>query len=679
MILFLSLACSPTDIESPTDSTSQSLRVNDLLLLAGTTTDEKERYSLLVEAQDLVSSSEDLSADFAALLPIVDQWANGKDKYWLPGEQQNAGEDGYLGGFFIFSVIPGQQDEALYPPAISPNSELYPLWCLYRGRMLIWAAIENAFLTDQFFAEGRECLQVAHNAYPENDVIGTYLGTATKWSEVDLSTGPAWASHQRFIVQQLQHILNFWIDERQTMDGQFGGGWGDDVEMWRWWAPLLIGFDVEKYKESQRLLATNVFALDRMAGGYTNIMTDVEHSAEDSGDTITPMLLLYPNDTEWQERAKTIANLMDSLWLAENNNQQQQFQSTYFTSSEVNDSANFACDTPYHSRAVQPAALLWQQSRDPEIGEIISRWIDGWLVATQLDADGKPAGVIPAAINFPTGRPIGSNTEWWNPGCHYTDKTFAWPRAISSLGRIMVATSWLMDDPRYLAALDGMAEMRRAYLQTGETGDTGSAEWAAANAGSFLRDALAKHWLLTGDEGYVDLLAIDGNSYTKFLLNNDTEPVLLDLERMTEALSVNEAFYTSEVRFTDRVIKFHSSYYNDFTEVEIPNLSTKTLYSMLTGDVTDPLYLPLPAVKWKTNPTDFAFWVTDATSSSFAATIYNFAEETRTATGELLRLEESTYTWQLTCPQETLSGTYTSGDIEFPVVAQQECYLSVTR
>ena len=26
-------------------------------------------------------------------------------------------------------------------------------------------------------------------------------------------------------------------------DGQYGGGWGDDCEMWRWWAPVLLGFD----------------------------------------------------------------------------------------------------------------------------------------------------------------------------------------------------------------------------------------------------------------------------------------------------------------------------------------------------------------------------------------------------------------------------------------------------
>ena len=194
-------------------------------------------------------------------------------------------------------------------------------------------------------------------------MVSAYLGTPIPWAEPTPSQAPLWAQYQRFSLQQIQQILDYWIDERQTEDGQFGGGWGDDVEMWRWWTPILLGFDLEKYQSAQQKLATNVFELERMQGGYTNILTDVEHSAEDSADTITPMLLLYPTDEQWQNRAKALVTLMDSVWTAENDLGNKQFQSTYFTHDQIHPSEEFACDTPYHARAIQPAVLLWQQTQ----------------------------------------------------------------------------------------------------------------------------------------------------------------------------------------------------------------------------------------------------------------------------------------------------------------------------
>ena len=62
--------------------------------------------------------------------------------------------------------------------------------------------------------------------------------------------------------------------------GQFGGGWGDDVEMWRHWATVLIGFEDPKVNAAQEKTASGLFALGRMAGGYTSRMSDVEHDLE---------------------------------------------------------------------------------------------------------------------------------------------------------------------------------------------------------------------------------------------------------------------------------------------------------------------------------------------------------------------------------------------------------------
>ena len=119
--------------------------VEEQIVELGELSSDKERHQGLVRLKDLVEDEhgfEEIAADLDILLPIADQWANGKEKYWEPGEQESSGEGGYLGGFFVMRVFPGQEDNS-YPPVLSSGSKLEPIWALYRGRMLIWTAIEN--------------------------------------------------------------------------------------------------------------------------------------------------------------------------------------------------------------------------------------------------------------------------------------------------------------------------------------------------------------------------------------------------------------------------------------------------------------------------------------------------------------------------------------------------------
>ena len=68
-----------------------------------------------------------------------------------------------------------------------------------------------------------------------------------------------------------------------------------------------------------------------MKGGYTRHVYDVEHTAEPSKDTITPMMHLAPDDPEWRQRAMRLAELMETVWTGRNERGQLQFKSTYFS------------------------------------------------------------------------------------------------------------------------------------------------------------------------------------------------------------------------------------------------------------------------------------------------------------------------------------------------------------
>ena len=103
-------------------------------LAAGQLEDDTLRYQMLLSLRERVANGTDIAVEFDNIIWVADHWANGLEKYWSSDDNQLTGEDGYLGGWFMFRTTPWGVIWPLEPQATSP---VHPLWCLYRGRMLI--------------------------------------------------------------------------------------------------------------------------------------------------------------------------------------------------------------------------------------------------------------------------------------------------------------------------------------------------------------------------------------------------------------------------------------------------------------------------------------------------------------------------------------------------------------
>ena len=622
---------------------------------AGATEHEQERYALLAGLADELAPDDPLLGELEVVLPVIDRWANGRERFWQPGEQ-TLNASGYLADFFDLKATPGSD----YPPSPGAGSQVCPIWAMYRGRMLIQQAIQTAFILrdpttrESYMGEGREALRIAADAFPDNRVLRMWLDEPIPWpaDHPPDPAAPAWANLQREALGKLADILEFWIEHRQAPDGQLGGGWSDDVEMWRLFTPLLVGFEHAPYEASQRLLSEGIFELPRLAGGYTDILTDVEHSSEDTGDSITPMLHVDPLDPVWADRARRLAELLRDVWSGRNDRGFLQFQSVYFTSAGNSPDPAHACDTPYHTRAVQPALLLWQRTRDPALTALFTDWLDTWVDATATTDRGKPAGVVPAAIHWPTGEPAGPKPDWWSPGCAaQTDEgLYDWPSQVSPKLKSLVLAHWITGDGAYLEPLDSMADLRRAWLADPSVpSPTGSAAWAGRRMGGVLTESLAKLRFLSGDPRFDDLLERDASAYVHRRLTGDDTRLLQGLERLVSAFRINRASYTSEVRWTDRIFRFAGNYANYHTSPALPTPDVSVLYGMLTGDPGDALYLPLNAVRWRTHPRDLAVLVESTGPRHFEARLHHFGANEREMGAELLILDPGPYAWRLDC------------------------------
>ena len=612
--------------------------VEGLIRDAGNAEDDAVRLEILKRLDARTDLEPELRSELGRLTAVVQRWVHEPQLFqWFD------------------EPIRSQLD---YDFGVGRDSSLYPITCIYRGRMLVWTA--NAYGNilghhderRRFFDRAVEQFRIAHKAFSENRIVRMYLGEpfppAKEYPRVP--GAPEWAVWQREGLERLTDIVLWWIEHRLQPDGQYGGGWDDDCEMWRSWVPVMIAFEHPKITEAQAFFSRALLSQEDMRDGYTRRIYDVEHTAEPSSDTITPMMHLAPDEPEWRQRAVRLADLMETLWTGRNERGRLQFKSTYFSSHRVDPDPVRACDTPYHVRAIQPALVLWLRTGDERLRRLFTAWLDTWVDAAARAERGKPAGVIPAAIRWPSGEPAGSGSEWWDPRHHGEPRLYEWPRGVQGMTDALLLAYHMTSDERYLQPLRSMAAIRLEALQSrgDESPAPGSQLWCGRKL-DFLAGTLAKVKLLTGSNEFDEVLARDDARWFADREDAQRSRLAESLQQTAHSLAINFPGRTCEVRWTDRVFAFARLFGDDmlFPEAK-PDCSRRPdlelLYATATGDRGSFMVFPMNAVRWLTEPREIAALVTDRGRDRFAAQLFHFGERPRTMRAELYLLTPGRYT-----------------------------------
>ncbi len=634
LVMVLTVLLCATQAKAGDDS------ISAVIQRAGNAESDAVRLKLLRQLRERPNLDSSLREDLTKLITQIDRWLNEQRLDYF-GRQVSRNKD------FDFQI--------------PETSVLYPLTWLYRGRMVIWFTMESGGVWSiphrrrEFFGIARGFFEKAARAFPENRIVRMYLGHPTgPYKQYQAVPGaPQWAVYQREGLERLADIIEWWIDNRMQQNGEYGGGWGDDCEMWRWWVPVLIGFDSPKITRAQARFSTALMDQPHMKLGYTNRMSDVEHTAEDSADVITPMMHLDPGNELWRRRALRLAELMEEFWTSRNERGLLQFKSTYFTANKIDTNPARACDTVYHPRAVQPTLLYWQRTADANLTRLFSAWMDTWVDAAARAERGKPAGIIPTAIHWPDGKCGGLSPDWWDPRNHGEYTLYLYPSAMGQMTHTLLLTHYITGRAKYLEPIRSMAKARLKYLSSPpkQPPAPGTEAWCASKLGG-LSSVVAKYRFLTGNTDFDELIAKESLPYISFKLEGDFDLLVSALRYNAEALRVNFEGYTSEVRYTDRVLRFPTLFAGNemltepATMFHVPNPSL--LYSTVTGDPGDAGYFPLNAVRWLTEPRNIAALVTESGTEQFSAELFHFGKEKRPMSAELYLLRPGEYTLTLT-------------------------------
>jgi hypothetical protein len=301
--------------------------------------------------------------------------------------------------------------------------------------------------------------------------------------------------------------------------------------------------------------------------------------------------------------------------------------------------------------------------------------MDTWMDAAVRAERGKPAGILPTAIHWPDGGIGGLGPDWWDPQNHSEHTLYSFPSAMNQMTHTLLLTWRMTGNTNYLAPIRSMAAARLKQLRSpAKEAPPGTEAWCALRIN--LASVLAKYKHLTGSAEFDPLLSAENSSLTNAL--RDT----------AGALAINFEGYTSEVRYTDRVLRFPTLFgKNGMFEKPIASFQkpdTELLYRTVTGDPGDALYFPLNAVRWLTPPRDLATLVTASGPDRFAAEMFHFGKSPRPLTAELYLLKPGDYRFDLTAPDASkplATGTFTAKGprtrIRFELPSQTLCELSI--
>jgi len=425
---------------------------------------------------------------------------------------------------------------------------------------------------------------------------------------------PSWAVAQRELFARAEAITRWWVEHRQRPNGELGGGWGDDVEILRQWAPLALGFGSQVALEGIRRVADGLWASGVLQDGYNRQISDVEHASEPSTDTVPLRVAILPGDVAGLERLKVSASCADH-WIAQQPDGRFRFRGAWFNCREFDPAPERAVDVHMNVRAMGPALWYAALTHEARMIRLLERWAEAWLEAMRSTAYGKPRGIFPSAVRSADGSYLIGSDRWDKPQVEWD--YYQWSgEAQEALTSLLLALHDLTGERRWLEA-------------------AGESFQVMAQCGAYPRlcdevrsrpEAFYEWRRRSGDDRYDRAFG--------YVAARDPGELLAQIAREEQQaaarLAVNFAMYTSEVIYTDRV------YYR------WPALVRWHLFG---GEAPRGDRYPTFFVTWPPEPASFARLVLEAHPERLTLLLYNFEPRELAVPIRVWRLKPGLYRW----------------------------------
>lgn len=228
---------------------------------------------------------------------------------------------------------------------------------------------------------------------------------------------PEWAFLQTEYLRLLANIANYYIDERQISNGEFGGGLSDDDDFSNLLASLaLLGVEPEKIKKSLELFIEGYYDNDRDAydvslkqrslpmftNGLATINTDLLHAYEEGMEAVGQLMTVNYGHPRYLNRGmETAKNVYENL-SGKKSDGNRYFKSRFFGGTSMSREEPWNWSGSYSYNIIHSSYLISNYNGNPKLRQMIIELADG-LLAKQ-DENGK----MFTDIKFDTGEVRGT-------------------------------------------------------------------------------------------------------------------------------------------------------------------------------------------------------------------------------------------------------------------------------
>lgn len=553
------------------------------------------------------------------------------------------------------------------------ESPLYERALWYRGRLLYWLHLERGIHAELNGA--KRDLAEMYTLHPTDELVRMYNGEQIDTPDefdnvVKPANAPQWAFSQWELTNRLKKVVDWWVNVQQSETGEFGGKFGDDVEILRWWSPLILSGDETTYRGWKKL-ADGVWNSNKVKNGYAKKPSDVEHSSEFISDT-APLLVLFNDDPKYAERLGYSSDYFQNLWTGYNDDGNRFFKSAWFSSSEIEIEKPKNRDVVYNGRAVKAVRYYAWKTNDTPTKKALIEWADSWYKVSQETSKGKPVGIIPPSVEFPTESINGDEPTWYEANMFWP--YFDWRDGKAILDQLLYTWTFTADD-KYLKPIFQSLELIRKYASDIDKPQSpyaeGSEGWAAHRLGnrSGFWNVVETWRTLSGNDSYDDLILKYGTPYTRYRITKDEQHLVDALEPYLETVRYNEPMRSSEAIHTDRVF--------------IRGMDTREapiLLGMITGFAIEENASPYIATSWEDTSRDLTYLVSENDSTSLGVKLYNFADETESVTMRIwqLRSGEYTLTKKVDGKEEKKQITIKKGGDRFEIITEPKKLIEIS-
>lgn len=451
----------------------------------------------------------------------------------------------------------------------------------------------------------------------------------TDWAAV-AGPGPDWARSLMASLNTHIDLFEWWIVHRQSAEGDIGGGWTDDVEIvpafgllgfvLNGMSPILeegtIGF-IDALWSDSGIIDTDA--------GYQAVYSDVEHSAEATGNSLQIYPMLAYGDPEGIERILKTARTHDTFFLDDDVPGHRHFIANHLGATQIGVNVDHRWEMPLNGRAFAPIPWLVWYSEHPGADVMMRDWISAWAEDARNPIPGKPDGVFPNSAHseiHPPGdvRHVGiPGGDWWG-----TSSTFGVLYGVPSYQNYlygMMGYQYLRtQDPAFRFPYDAAKTLTESWVAAGEP-VVGSAPVQGAEdiwAGSKIKGPSATAMFdvarLTGISDWDAHIGSYGTLYDRFVLDGGTNGATLSatLDSVNAQVVGKWPFRTTEGVMTDRIL--------------LPGWFSMIPF-FIGADITNVYYgMPVHMVTWSDTGRLFAAAVSKSTPTEVSATLYRFAD-----------------------------------------------------